>query len=206
MTRLKICGITREEDARIVAALGAWAMGFVFYAASKRFVPVDQARRIVSVLPAGTVLKTGVFVNEDAAEVLSVARALKLDMIQLHGDETPEMCAHVRKTSGVPLIKAFRPSDLKDIETIGLYARNVDFILIDACVDGAYGGTGARADWALALKAKAFGVPLILSGGLTPETVREAQETVAPFACDISSGVEAAPGLKDAAKLKALFP
>jgi len=127
-------------------------------------------------------------------------------MIQLHGDETPQDCAKLKNTLKLPVIKSFCPSCAEDLMLLKAYENSIDYALIDACVAGAYGGTGQKSDWSLALKIKEMGFPLILSGGLTPENINEANQKVHPFALDLSSGIESKSGIKSEAKLKALFP
>jgi phosphoribosylanthranilate isomerase len=200
--RIKFCGMTRASDALLAAELGAWAVGFIFYEKSRRFILPVQAVEIVSVLPKD-ILKVGVFVNQNN-DVLKIAQTVKLDMIQLHGNETPEDCRRFLEESGVPVIKAFRPSCVEDLDLIETYRECIDYALIDAHVAGEYGGTGHTSDWTLAAKVREMGFSLILSGGLNHENVAAAYEAVKPFAVDLSGGVEIAPGIKDEAKLRSV--
>lgn len=201
--KIKICGMTRAQDVQLASQLGAWAVGFIFYSGSKRFIRPAQAQGLGATVPKN-VQKVGVFVNQNP-EVAEAARLTGLDMIQLHGDETPEDCAGLRAALHLPVIKAFRPSCPDDLSMIALYKKCVDYALIDAFVPGAYGGTGKTADFALARRVKDMDFSVILSGGLTPENIKEAEAAVLPFALDLSSGVESSPGLKEESKLRALF-
>jgi phosphoribosylanthranilate isomerase len=199
--RIKICGLTRKEDAELAQKLGAWALGFVFYPKSPRHLTSAKAAGIIKHLAAPAV---GVFVNQ-MPDVLNIAGEAGLKGIQLHGDDTPEECLSIKKYFGGFIIKAFRPATEKDIEAIGAYQGAVDYILIDAATGAQYGGTGKTSNWALAAKAAKFGIPLILAGGLSVNNIVEAAKQAGPFALDLSSGAESAPGIKDAAKLNALF-
>jgi phosphoribosylanthranilate isomerase len=199
--RVKICGITRIEDGRQAEALGAWALGFIFYPPSKRYIAAGPAGKIIREIQTQAF---GVFVNQ-TDEALLLAREIPLKGLQLHGDETPEECRRAR--AGFPgiLIKALRPQNEDDLGAIAGYDGIVDYILLDAASGGAYGGTGHQMDWTLAEKAKAFGIPVILAGGLNAGNIGGAAAQVKPFAADLSSGVEAAPGIKDPMKMAALF-
>jgi phosphoribosylanthranilate isomerase len=201
--RVKICGLTRAEDAALAQELGAWALGFVFYPQSKRHIDAGQAARIIQSLPKPA-LTVGVFVNQ-TDEALAIARRIPLGGVQLHGDETPEDCKKVKQNFSGLIIKAFRPETENDLAAIPAYKGIVDYILLDAAVAGEFGGTGKTTDWAIAAKAATFGIPLILAGGLTAENILAADRQVKPFALDLSSGVEASPGIKDSEKLKGLF-
>jgi phosphoribosylanthranilate isomerase len=201
--RIKICGLTRAEDAVQAQSLGAWALGFVFYRQSKRYIDPKQAQAIFRALPKPT-LTVGVFVNQ-TDEALDIARQINLGGMQLHGDETPDDCKRVRQNFSGLLIKAFRPETEDDLKAIPVYKGLVDYILMDAAVSGQWGGTGKTADWGYAVKAAEFGIPLILAGGLTAENIMAANRQLKPFAADLSSGVETSPGIKDSDKLKKLF-
>ena len=198
---IKICGLTRGEDAERAQRLGAWALGFVFYPHSPRHIAPARAADIIQHLTTPAI---GVFVNQ-TDDIPEVARIAGLKGVQLHGDETPEECLSIKKSFSGLVIKAFRPQTDIDIEKITAYKGAVDYILIDAAAGSQYGGTGKAANRTLAIKAKQFGIPLILAGGLTANNIAEAARHVAPFALDISSGVETSPGIKDAVKLDALF-
>ena len=198
MTQIKICGITNEEDALCAAVLGAAALGFIFYPPSPRYIKPEDARKIVSVLP-DEVVKVGVFVNENAAEVKRVVEYCGLDMIQLHGDESPEYC------SQFPAAQVIKAVELKNDDDLNhALSYDVAAILVDSRHAGLYGGTGKKANWELACRIKNK-KPLILSGGLNEENIKEAMEKVAPRALDINSGVEKSPGKKDHGKLARIF-
>lgn len=193
MVRVKICGITNEDDALRAVEAGADALGFVFYDLSPRCVSFETAERIIRKLPP-YVVTSGVFVNNPASFIESAVERCRINVVQLHGDETPQFCTGIRHT----VVKAFRIRDITSIETIRSYA--VAGYLLDAYTPGAYGGTGLTFNWETARIAKQFG-PIILAGGLKPENVRTAVETVEPYAIDVSSGVEVSPGRKDHAKV-----
>jgi phosphoribosylanthranilate isomerase len=198
--RVKICGLTRKEDALLAQQLGAWALGFIFYPKSPRCVSVNAVKTILEGIIAPSV---GVFVNQvDKAPV--IAEVANLAGIQLHGDETPEECRQVRKNFNGFIIKALQLKNEKDLAQIDAYKDHVDYILIDAMHKGQYGGTGQTADWSLAARA-ARKAPLILAGGLTSENILKAAAEVSPYALDLSSGVEASKGIKDAKKMRTLF-
>jgi phosphoribosylanthranilate isomerase len=198
VTQVKICGITNKEDALCTAGCGAAALGFIFYPASPRYIKPEDARKIVSVLPDDLV-KVGVFVNEKTNEIKRMMEYCELDMIQLHGDESPEYC---REFSEYRIIKAV---ELKNDDDLN-HALNYDVaaLLVDSRQAGLYGGTGRKANWKLACRTKNK-KPLILSGGLNEKNVAEALKVVAPAALDINSGVESEPGKKDHAKLARIF-
>jgi phosphoribosylanthranilate isomerase len=198
MTPVKICGITNKEDALYAAKLGATALGFIFYPASPRYVKPEDARKIISTLPDDLV-KVGVFVNEKADEIIRVMEYCGLDMIQLHGDESPEFC---REFSAFQIIKAVELKNDNDLNHA--YGYEVAAILVDSRHAGLYGGTGRKANWKLACRTKNK-KPLILSGGLNEENIAEALQTVAPAALDINSGVESEPGKKEHVKLARIF-
>lgn len=199
--RVKICGLTRLEDAVLAENLGAWALGFIFYPKSVRHITRGAAREIVPQLKTPAI---GVFVNQTAA-ALEIVKETPLRGLQLHGDETPDDCRHVRDNFGGLLIKAFRLRQTADLANIPAYHGLVDYILIDAAVEGHYGGSGVLADQSLAVAAKEFEIPVILAGGLNPGNAAAALHAVQPYAMDVASGVEAAPGIKDPEKMAALF-
>lgn len=201
--RVKICGLTRAEDAKAAHDLGAWALGFIFYPKSKRFIDASSAKNIIAALPA-TALPVGVFVNQ-TDEAISIAQDTGLKGIQLHGDETPDDLRRARAAFSGTIIKALRPKTEADLEAIAHYKGLADYILLDAAVGNEYGGTGHTGDWTLARNAAGFGVPVIVAGGLGPDNIAAAYTQTNPHALDLSSGVEAAPGIKDPAKLQALF-
>ena len=199
--RVKICGLTNLEDARVAIDAGAHALGFIFFAGSPRHVTPPAAARIISQLPP-FVSKVGVFVNESFDSILQVSRTTGIDAIQLHGDETPELCEALKR-EGLKVIKAFRMKDQSSLPSVQSFS--VSAFLLDSYVPGQLGGTGAKFNWDLAIQAAAFGTPIILAGGLVPENVRDAVAKVAPYGVDVSSGVESAPGTKDHAKVRAFI-
>ena len=201
MTRVKICGITRLEDAELATGLGAWALGFILWPGSRRAADPAVAAGIAAELRRRVEL-VGVFVNPTLDEVAHAADALHLSHVQLHGDEGPAFCAEAGRRSGCRVIKAVRVAtgaDLQDLERF-----HTDFHLLDAAAPGQRGGSGQTWNWALAARHRSD-VPVILSGGLTPETVAAGIAAVRPYAVDVASGVEAAPGVKDPDKLAAFF-
>lgn len=193
MVRVKICGITNPADAQHAAACGADALGFIFYPGSPRFVAPDRARCIIADLPP-FVTTVGLFVNEPSARIREIADFCGLNVIQLHGDEGPELCNH----PPYRVIKALRLQDGMSPDTMPDYKASA--LLLDASVPGQYGGTGQVCDWGLAAEF-ASQRKVILAGGLTPANVAEAVERVRPYGVDVSSGVESAAGKKDAEKV-----
>jgi phosphoribosylanthranilate isomerase len=193
--KVKICGITNEEDAQAAVAAGADAVGLMFYPASPRCISVETARAIAAGLP-GHVLRVGVFVNPSPEEVWAAMDGGRLNLLQFHGEETPEFC----RQFGLMTMKAFRVRDAESLDGIAGY--EADAYLLDSYVAGRPGGTGETFNWKLAAQAKRFGRPIFLAGGLTPENVAEAVRTARPFAVDVSSGVERAPGKKDHQKMR----
>jgi phosphoribosylanthranilate isomerase len=193
--RVKICGITRRDDALTAVAAGADALGFMFYERSPRFVAVEQAAAICRELPP-LVTRVGVFVGASADFIRSTASACGLGAVQLHGGESPEFC----RQFALPVIKAFR---IRGPESLaGLAGYDTAAVLLDSYVPGQQGGTGARFDWSLAAETATAGRPIFLAGGLTAENVAEAVRAVRPYAVDVSSGVESAPGCKDPEKVR----
>lgn len=196
--KVKICGITSVEDAQMAIAAGADLLGFVFYEKSPRHVTLEQAAAIARTVPP-YVLRVGLFVNAPEAEVGEALSACGLQLLQFHGDETPEYCRQFSAMS----MKAFRVKDAATIQSLPEYPT--DAWLLDAFVPGQQGGTGHTFNWDLAVEAVKLGRPVFLAGGLTPENVGEAVRRVRPFGVDVSSGVEAGPGKKDPAKVKAFI-
>lgn len=195
---IKICGITSLNDAITACACGADALGFIFYEKSPRYISPETAKGIIQRLPNDAVF-VGVFVNHDITSVINIYESCKLDLIQLHGDESPEYCLTLMKYA---LIKALAPRSEADIKCIKDFP--VKAIMIDSRETGLYGGTGKKSDWQLAARVKDE-FPLILSGGLNAENMREAIKTVGPHAVDVNSGVEIAPGRKDSKKVKTVI-
>jgi|HubBroStandDraft_3_1064219.scaffolds.fasta_scaffold03556_2 phosphoribosylanthranilate isomerase len=205
-TKVKICGITRLEDAELAVALGAWAVGMVFYEPSPRRCALDEAQRISSALQRRAEL-CGVFVNAPMQEIVAVSERLGLTLLQLHGDEGPSFCGEASRRTGARVIKALQVSGPGDIRDAARF--HTDFHLLDARSERPgreqlRGGTGETFDWGL-LAARRSKTPLILSGGLGPGNVAEAIERVRPFAVDTASGTESAPGRKDPLELRAFF-
>lgn len=200
MVKVKICGITNLPDALAAVEAGADALGFNFYKRSPRYIAPTAARRIVERLPEG-IECVGVFVNEDGPErVAELAREAGMGAVQLHGDETPEFC---RALSGVRVIKALRVGEGFRLEDVASY--ETDALMLDAFSREARGGTGRTFDWEVARSARRLVKKLYLAGGLTPENVADAITAVAPFAVDACSGIESAPGVKDAARVRAFI-
>lgn len=194
MTRVKICGITRVEDAQVAAHSGANAIGLVFYEPSPRHVSIELAGQLAAALPP-FVSVVGLFVDAQASLVREVLAHVPLDLLQFHGDETPECCAQF----GKPYLKAIRVKTGVDLLQCASRFHAARGLLLDAHVDGVPGGTGTSFDWALI--PRQLPLPVILSGGLAAENVAAAIKQVRPYAVDVSSGVEAAKGIKDAAKI-----
>lgn len=195
---IKVCGITRVEDAERAVELGASALGFVLWPRSPRAVPAARAASIARAVPAG-VRRVGVFVNPSPDDVARAVAAIGLDAVQLHGDEPASEFAGV----GAALVKAVALSGESDVEAAAAVPEDVT-VLVDASDRERRGGTGRQANWALAARLSARR-PVWLAGGLTAENVGEAIATVRPALVDVSSGVESAPGLKDSARLAAFF-
>ena len=198
VVRSKICGITRIEDALIAAEAGADAIGLVFYAKSPRAVSIQQARDIVAALPA-FVTTVGLFVNASREELNDVLAGVALDLLQFHGDETPAECESYQR----PYIKALRVKPGDDIAQLAAPYAKARGILLDTYVPGIPGGTGAAFDWSLV--PRDLPQPVILAGGLSAGNVQAAIEQVRPYAVDVSGGVEASKGIKDAAKIRAFM-
>ncbi|HYP01309.1 MAG TPA: phosphoribosylanthranilate isomerase [Pyrinomonadaceae bacterium] len=198
MVKIKVCGITNLEDARAALEAGADALGFNFYARSLRYVVPEDARRIIRQLPREAFC-VGVFVNEtDAGAVASKAQEAGVGAVQLHGDESAEYCAALGEHR---VIKALRAG--KDFAPEQARRFPAESILLDAYSPHARGGTGETFDWELARRTRELVAQLYLAGGLTPENVAQAIAAVRPFAVDVCSGVESAPGRKDAALVRA---
>lgn len=196
MAAVKICGVTRIEDALVAARSGAHAVGLVFYAPSPRYVDPDTAAAIVRALPP-FVTPVGLFVDAVQDEVRAVIERTKIQLLQFHGAETPEFCARFE----LPYMKAVRVRPEVDLLQYARDFADAKALLLDAYQEGLHGGTGSRFDWNLI--PPGLPLPIVLSGGLTPENVTEAVRRVRPCAVDVSSGVEAQKGIKDAQKIAA---
>ena len=207
-TRIKICGLTREEDVQAVVGAGADALGFVFYPESPRFVTAEKAAELTSLVPA-FVSTVGLFVNAGAGEIAETARKVRLSLLQFHGDETPAQCHEAAVAANLPFVRVFRVKpdttavDLLQYEWIYRDASPLfRGLLLDAWTD-AYGGAGKVFNWSLV--SKEIGPRVVLSGGLSAQNVAGAIARLRPFAVDVSSGVEAARGIKDAGKVHAFI-
>lgn len=197
-TRVKFCGMTRPEDARAAARLGADAIGLVFYPRSPRAVDIDRARRVVAGLPPFLSV-VGLFVDAAPEQVRAVLEAVPIDLLQFHGDECPADCGGF----GRPYIKALRVREGTDVAAYARSYADAAGLLVDAWQPHVPGGTGTAFDWSLIPPDLAC--PLILAGGLTPDNVAAAVERVRPYAVDVSGGIEADKGIKDAAKMAAFI-
>jgi phosphoribosylanthranilate isomerase len=196
--KVKICGITRPEDAATAVQAGADLLGLVFYDQSPRYVDLAVAAEIVRAIPP-YVLRVGLFVNATPKQVAEAIARCGLQMLQFHGDETPEYCGQF----GMTTMKAFRVKGAETLDLLNQYPTEA--WLLDTHVKGQFGGTGQTFDWGLAARAVQFGKPVFLAGGLTPGNVTEAVRAVRPYGVDVSGGVESAPGRKDPVKVKAFI-
>jgi len=199
LIRVKICGITNLVDALAAAALGAHALGFIFYPKSPRAITPEAARQIIAQLPP-LVVSVGVFVDEPAAIVQEIAEITRLDWVQLHGEEPPEYCRFLSRN----VMKAIRVKDRESLDQMTSYQGRVRAFLLDTYKAGQRGGTGESFDWSLAREAKQYG-SIVLAGGLNPDNVAAAIRVASPQAVDVAGGVEASPGKKDHARLRAFF-
>jgi len=197
MVKVKICGITTLDDALMAVAAGADALGFVFFEKSPRCINPVAAAKIIAKLPP-FVQTVGLFVNEELEQINWTADFCGLDVVQLHGDESPEDCQDVRRR----VIKAFRVQNIVSIDPLKKY--QVSGYLLDAWCPDCYGGTGKSFNWEVAAAARQYG-RILLAGGLSPDNVAEAVRVVQPYGVDVSSGVESAPGKKDGEKVKAFI-
>jgi phosphoribosylanthranilate isomerase len=197
--RIKFCGITRAEDAELAVSLDAWAFGMILWPRSSRFVEADVAAAIAKPLRR-KIEVAGVFVNQSLDEIEALADVIGLSLVQLHGDEGPAFANEVARRTGAKVIKAQSVRLASDV--VAVQAFHTDFHLLDAHREGLRGGTGETFDWSM-LARRRSDVPLLLSGGLTPENVAEAIGVVDPWGVDVASGVERAPGVKDPEKMKA---
>lgn len=194
-TRVKICGITNLADAQAAVAAGADTLGFNFYEGSPRHISLKAAAEISKQIPP-FVMRAGVFVNADEDLVTRAIGECHLNLLQFHGDETPEFCVQF----GLMSMKAFRIRDAASLKELSRF--HTDAYLLDAFSPEARGGTGEKFNWQLAVEAQKFGKPIFLAGGLTPENVADAVRKVRPFGVDVASGVESSPGKKDHAKIR----
>jgi len=198
ITRVKICGITRIEDALSAIEQGADAIGFVFYPVSPRNVTLEQAKTIVANIPP-FVTTVGLFVNAVPSEIKKTFEYVGLDLIQFHGDETPQQCDQ----TGLPYIKAIRVKSDTNLVQYEADFKDAKALLLDTYTEGLVGGTGQVFDWSLI--PSTLQKPIILAGGLRADNVQQAIEKVHPYAVDVSGGVEVSKGIKDAAKIAAFM-
>lgn len=205
MTKVKICGLSEPETLAAAVDAGARFVGFVFYPPSPRNVSFDIAWNLARAVPTG-VRSVGLFVDPDDALLERVLTGIQLDMVQLHGDETPQRIAEIKARYAMPVMKAIRVGSSDDLDGIAAYEDAADWLLFDAKPPNADlpGGTGERFDWNI-LAGRDFKKPWMLSGGLDADNVQDALSILKPDAVDISSGVESARGVKDAAKIKAFI-
>ena len=200
-TRVKICGVTRLADAELAAELGAWAVGINFYEGSPRCCTLSEAEAIGAALRRRVEI-AGVFVNAPLEEVVLVSEQVGLTLVQLHGEEGPAYCAEVARRTGARTIKAASVRGLFTVRDLERF--HTDFHLLDGHAAGLRGGTGQAFDWSLVASRRAK-LPLIVGGGLDPESVGAAIAATDPYAVDVASGVETAPGIKDPARMEAFF-
>ena len=199
MARIKICGITNKNDALAASSLGAWAVGFIFYKKSQRYIKPEEAKKIIESLPK-KVLSVGVFVNAPKEEIDAVVKFCKLKVVQLHGDETPSFCS---KLKGVKTIKAIRVKSKMDVAKSLKY--KTDYLLFDTFKKNVFGGTGETFDWDILRSPKLKKRNVILSGGLSSKNIAQATLSIKAYAFDASSGVERRPGKKCQRLLKLFF-
>ena len=197
--RIKFCGITKPPDAEFAVSLGAWAIGMILWPGSPRHVPTDTAAEIAATVRRRVEI-AGVFVNPTLEELTEAAEAIGLTLLQLHGQEGPVFCAEAARRTGCKVIKAARVHSRAEIQALAAF--HTDYHLLDSYVRGVPGGTGEAFEWELAAGHRSS-VPVILSGGLTPENVASATRIVRPFAVDVASGVEISPGVKDRDRMTA---
>jgi len=194
MIYIKVCGITNYQDASALAESGVDALGFIFYPKSKRYIPPEKANEIIKKLPP-FVSTVGVFVNEERENVIDVIHECPIDVLQFHGNESPEYCRQFNKR----VIKAFRVKDDFSFDILKCYSTNA--FLLDSYSESEYGGTGESFNWDFAVPARKFG-KIILAGGINPLNIEAALIKVHPYGVDMSSGVEIEPGRKDINKVR----
>ena len=205
MTDVKICGLSDPNNLAVAVEAGARFVGFVFYPPSPRNVSFDIAWNLARTIPTG-VRSVGLFVNPEDKQLERILTGIQLDMVQLHGDETPGRINEIKERFSMPVIKAIRVRDESDLKDVEGYEAAADWLLFDARPENAKlpGGTGESFDWNI-LKNREFKKPWMLSGGLNESNVKDALSILKPNAVDISSGVESAPGIKDAEKIRAFI-
>lgn len=192
--KVKICGITREEDARAAVEAGAHALGFVFYRPSSRYIDAKRAQEIINTLPP-FITTVGVLVNQSTEEVQSLLKTVSLNLLQLHGEESPQLCS----SYGIPYVKALRVNSIEEADTLAGNFPDTRALLLDTLKSDIYGGTGESFHWQRL--PDSIDKPVILAGGLDADNVGEAIRIVLPYAVDVSSGVESEKGKKDADKM-----
>ncbi len=197
--KIKICGITEYEDASMAVELGASALGFIF-ARSPRQITPHKARDIIRAIPP-FVKTVGVFVDEEPDLIRNVKQFCGLDLVQLHGDESADLCQELMPCT----IKALKIKDESSLKTSQIYEGKVRALLLDTYSKDKAGGTGTTFDWRLAIKTKKLGIPIILAGGIGPSNIENAVRLVGPYAVDVNSGVEESPGKKSHILLKSLM-
>jgi phosphoribosylanthranilate isomerase len=202
VTRVKVCGITRPEDAELAVELGAWALGFILWEPSPRAADPAVAAGIIAE-HRRRVQTVGVFVDPTLDEVASAVTGLGLSMVQLHGEVGPSFCTEVHRRTGVPVVRAFRIGSASDVQDTERF-RFVDYHLFDGHRKGFQGGSGQTFDWDL-VRRRQSRIPLILSGGLTPDNVADGIRATDPYAVDVASGTEASPGVKDPELVRAFL-
>jgi len=198
--KIKICGITNREDALNAVALNVDAIGFIFYKNSPRYVAAERIEEFILDLPP-FINTVGVFVDAEYDEIIEACERCKLTSIQLHGSESPEFCTKFK----YPVVKAIKVSNSDDLKNIPNYKGTVNGILLDTKAENVHGGTGRTFDWGLAIEAKEYETPLILSGGINSTNIEKALKLVNPYGIDLCSGVEREPGLKDYNKMQELL-
>lgn len=198
MARIKVCGITNEKDALKASSLGAWAVGFIFYKKSPRYISPFKAKKIIEKLPP-FVTPVGVFVDHNTGAIKDIIGHTGIRVVQLHGDEDHHFCHRLRRYN-VKVVKAFRVGADLDLSVVEPY--KVDAFLFDTYSEEAKGGTGKTFDWKLLGQVKSLNVPIILSGGLNSQNVIDPVNALRPYAVDVNSGVEESAGKKDAGKMK----
>ncbi len=200
-TKVKICGITRAEDAERAVSGGAWALGFIMWPDSPRYCAPEHVAQLAESFKRRVEL-VGVFVDASLDELAAAAEAIPFTMLQFHGDEGPAYCAEAARSTGLKIVKAMRVRDAASVRELRVFAT--DFHMLDAHIPGLPGGTGQSFEWSLAASHPTQ-PPLILSGGLRPDNVAEAISVAQPFAVDVSSGIEASPGIKEAGLLNSFL-
>jgi len=199
MVKIKFCGLKRPAEVRWAEELKADFIGFNLYPKSTRCVPLKDLKKLAG--EAKTAKTVLVFVNSKLEEITRAAEKSGADLVQLHGNETPDFCSRVKSLIGLPVIKAFRLATEKDLKPLEEYLDSADYFLLDARSEGFYGGTGKPFPWDLAVKVKELGKPVFLAGGLTGENVAAACRQVTPFAVDVAGGVEEKTGVKNKIKM-----